>query len=148
LNLGLYNGAVGTVVEIVFNKNENPLNGLLPQYILVDFPQYCGPSWISEKPTLVPIPSIEMNFSNYCCQCNFVPLSLAYAKTGHKFHDQTYSPGHPIPFITVQPWMMKMERSCPGVLYMFLSRATTIGTAEDRSTSAIFFSQKREQKIE
>ena len=42
---GLYNGAVGTVVEIVFNENENPLDGTLPQYILVDFPQYRGPSW-------------------------------------------------------------------------------------------------------
>jgi hypothetical protein len=46
---GLYNGAVGTVVEIVFNENENPLDGTLPQYILVDFPQYRGPSWISEN---------------------------------------------------------------------------------------------------
>jgi hypothetical protein len=82
---GLYNGAVGTVVEIVFNENENPLDGTLPQYILVDFPQYRGPSWISEKPTWIPIPSIEMNCSNYCCQFMFVPLSLAYSKTGHTF---------------------------------------------------------------
>ena len=136
---GLYNGAVGTVVEIVFNENENPLDGTLPQYILVDFPQYRGPSWISEKPTWIPIPSIEMNCSNYCCQFMFVPLSLAYSKTGHTFQGQTCGPGHPIPCIIVQPGTIKMERTCPGLLYMFLSRATTIGTPEDRSTSAIFF---------
>jgi len=32
-----------------------------------------------------------------------------------------------------------MERLCPGLLYMFTSRGTTIGTPEDRSLSAIFF---------
>jgi hypothetical protein len=32
-----------------------------------------------------------------------------------------------------------MERLCPGLLYMFTSRGTTIGTPEDRKTSAIFF---------
>jgi hypothetical protein len=32
-----------------------------------------------------------------------------------------------------------MERLCPGLLYMFISRDTTIGTPEDRSLSAIFF---------
>jgi hypothetical protein len=43
---GLFNGAVVTVKEIVFNKDENPLDGTLPQYIIVDFPDYCGPPWI------------------------------------------------------------------------------------------------------
>jgi hypothetical protein len=69
----------------------------------------------------------------------FVPLSLAYSKIGHTFQGQTCGPGHPIPCIIVQPGTIKMERTCPGLLYMFLSRATTIGTPEDRSTSAIFF---------
>jgi len=64
---------------------------------------------------------------------------LAYSKTGHTFQGQTCGPGHPIPCIIVQPGTIKMERTCPGLLYMFLSRATTIGTPEDRSTSAIFF---------
>ncbi len=102
---GLYNGAVGTVVEIVFNKNESPLDGTLPQYILVYFPQYCAPSWISEKPTWVPIPSITMNCSNYCCQFNFAPLGLDYAKSSNTFQGETCGPGHPMPCITVQPGM-------------------------------------------
>jgi len=34
---------------------------------------------------------------------------------------------------------LKMERLCPGLLYMFISCGTTIGTPEDRSSSAIFF---------
>jgi hypothetical protein len=32
-----------------------------------------------------------------------------------------------------------MELSCPGLLNMFISRATTIATPKDRSKSALFF---------
>jgi hypothetical protein len=32
-----------------------------------------------------------------------------------------------------------MELLCPGLLYMFISRATTIGTSKDQSKSALFF---------
>jgi hypothetical protein len=34
-----------------------------------------------------------------------------------------------------------MECLCPGLLYMFFSCGTTIGTPEDRSSSAIFFTR-------
>jgi hypothetical protein len=34
-----------------------------------------------------------------------------------------------------------MERLCPGLLYMFISRGTTIGAPEDRNSSAIFSQQ-------
>jgi hypothetical protein len=87
-----------------------------------------------------------MNCSNYCCQFTFIPLSLAYAKTGHTFQGQTCGPGHPIPYIIVQPGKLKMELTYTGLLYMFLSRATTIGTTEDRSTSAIFFTNELTKK--
>jgi hypothetical protein len=36
-----------------------------------------------------------------------------------------------------------MEHLCPGLLYMFFSCGTTIGTPEDRSSSAIFFTRDR-----
>jgi len=42
---GLHNGAVGTVKEIVFGEGKDPNNGDLPEYVVVDFPQYCGPTW-------------------------------------------------------------------------------------------------------
>ena len=32
-----------------------------------------------------------------------------------------------------------MELLCPGLLYMFISRATTIGTPENQFNSALFF---------
>jgi hypothetical protein len=69
---GLFNGTVGTVKEIVFNKDENPLDGTLPQYIIVDFPDYCGSPWIENKQTWVPIPQIELSCSNFCCLICFI----------------------------------------------------------------------------
>ena len=49
---GLHNGACGTVQEIVFGKGTNPNNKQLPQYIVIDFPQYCGPIWDVDHPTV------------------------------------------------------------------------------------------------
>jgi hypothetical protein len=40
---GLYNGAIGTVVDIVYHQGENPNNGHLPKVVVVDFKHYRGP---------------------------------------------------------------------------------------------------------
>ncbi len=53
---GLYNGAVGTIKEFVYNRAENPLDGTLPKYPIVCFPHYCGPCWCDDHPIRVPIP--------------------------------------------------------------------------------------------
>lgn len=49
---GLHNGACGIIQEIVFAKGQSPNKKHLPEYIVVDFPQYCGPAWDSEHPTV------------------------------------------------------------------------------------------------
>ena len=49
---GLHNGACGTVDEIVFAEGGNPNHGALPQYVVVDFPQYSGPIWDEDNPTV------------------------------------------------------------------------------------------------
>ena len=74
---GLYNGSIGTVKEIVFERDENPLDGTLPQYVLVDFPEYCGPPWLKDKPKWVPIPPVELQCQSHCCNVKFIPLTLA-----------------------------------------------------------------------
>ena len=40
---GLFNGSQGTVKEIVYKPGESPSTNDMPQYVLVDFPQYKGP---------------------------------------------------------------------------------------------------------
>ena len=69
----------------------------------------------------------------------YIPLSIAYARTGHTFQGQNIGPNHPIPCIVVNPGKKLMELLCPGLLYMFISRATTIGIPENRFNSALFF---------
>ena len=136
---GLFNGAVGDVIEIVYNESQSPLDGSCPEYVIVDIPTYRGPPWMSDKPTWIPIPPIEMKCQKRCCSFKFIPLSLAYAKTGHTFQGQNVGPSHSIPCIIVHPGPKQMEQCCPGLLYMFASRPTTIGTPEDRTKSGLFF---------
>jgi hypothetical protein len=47
---GLHNGATGTVDEIVFAQGETPNEGHLPMYVVVNFPQYTGPTWDMDNP--------------------------------------------------------------------------------------------------
>ena len=57
--MGLFNGSVGTVVEIVYNTREGPNNKQgyhLPEYVIVDFPQFKPlmglPVWDKNNPTV------------------------------------------------------------------------------------------------
>jgi hypothetical protein len=57
---GLYNGVIGTVVDIVYHQGENPNNGhYLPKVVLVDFKHHRGPIWDKNTPTHVPIAPIQ-----------------------------------------------------------------------------------------
>ena len=47
---GLHNGTCGTVEEIVFAEGKNPNFGDLPDYVVVNLPQYVGPLWDKESP--------------------------------------------------------------------------------------------------
>lgn len=49
---GLHNGACGTVEEIVFGKKKSPNTGHQPEYVVVNFPLYCGPVWDENNPTV------------------------------------------------------------------------------------------------
>jgi hypothetical protein len=82
---GLFNGAAGNVIEIVYKKGEIPLDGSCPENVIVEIPTYRGPAWMANKPPWVSIPPIEMKCQTHCCSFKFIPLSLAYAKTGHTF---------------------------------------------------------------
>jgi hypothetical protein len=100
---GLYNGSVGKVIEIIYEKNTSPLDGTLPELVIVDIPTYRGPPWIPDKPTWIPVPPIKTKCMRHCCEYSFIPLSLAYAKTGHTFQGQNIGPNHAIRCIIVHP---------------------------------------------
>ena len=53
----LFNGAAGTVTDIIFEPGDCPrLDGTAwPRMVLVDFPQYTGPAFLPDRPTVVPV---------------------------------------------------------------------------------------------
>jgi hypothetical protein len=47
---GLYNGALGTIIDLHFRVGSNPNCGDLPEYVSVEFREYCGPVWDKIRP--------------------------------------------------------------------------------------------------
>ena len=90
---GLYHGARGKVLDIVYHPSHSPPEDL-PLYVLVDFPQYCGPAFIKAHPTVVPIAPIKVpcNRPIFCCCRTYIPLRLAFAQTIHTFQGQNAGP--------------------------------------------------------
>ena len=143
---GLYHGSRGTVIDIVFALGESPNNNDLPLYVLVDFPQYCGPAFDIQHPTFVPIASVKMpcKFRN-CCDRTFIPLRLAYAQTLHTFQGQNAGPTMPgqppnsISCIICDPGTRLFESKCVGLFYTLLSRITSLGDDSDKFSSTMHF---------
>ena len=54
---GLFNGAVGTVMDTLYNAGSRPTDdpAPLPDVVFVRFAGYKGPPYMEEDPTLVPI---------------------------------------------------------------------------------------------
>ena len=75
---------------------------------------------------------------------HYVPLTLAYARTIHKFQGLTAGPTKPgkpenmYKCIVCDPDEKKWEGNAIGLLYTAVSRATTLGD-EDGLNSAIYF---------
>jgi len=152
--IGLYNGAIGTVREIVYKKNESPNTGHLPLYVAVEFasylghlPQYGNYVWDKNNPTTIPVPTVTMTDEKSRKSINFCPLALSFARTIHTFQGQSAGPTkdnnqHPIKRIICDVGTAKFESQNIGLFYTALSRATTIGTKENnRNDSAIFFTE-------
>jgi hypothetical protein len=51
---GLFNGAIITVVDIIFQEGENQNEGDQPRAAVVDLKHYRGPVWDEDNPTHVP----------------------------------------------------------------------------------------------
>ena len=143
---GLYNNAIGYVDEIVFAPNDNPNNGDQPLYVAIKFPQYCGPAWDPDNPKIVPIPMVEELCSKdkKCCSATFCPLRLSFGRTIHTFQGQSAGPvekdqpPNAVQRIICDPGDRAMEGNNPGLLYVLLSRATTLGNG-GHLDSAIYF---------
>lgn len=141
---GLYNGCLGTVVGIKFDKGKSPTKQDLPLFVVVDFPHYIGPPWIENHPTYIPIPTIQIPCIHDCCEATFVPLCLSFGRTIHTFQGMEAGTGKPIKMIVVDVGSTGFEGKNPGTLYTAISRASTIGNGNPLN-SALYFSGELER---
>lgn len=142
---GLYHGARGKVLDIVYHPDHSPPDDL-PLYVLVDLPQYCGPPFIKAAPTVVPIAPVKLPCKhNFCCCRTYIPLRLAFAQTIHTFQGQNAGPvesgqtPNAVQKIVCDPGTRKFESNSVGLFYTLLSRVTTFGNPHDKFSSAIYF---------
>ena len=134
------------MLDIVYHPSHSPPEDQ-PLYVLVDFPQYCGPAFIKEHPTVVPVASITVpcNRPCFCCCRKYIPLRPAFAQTIHTFQGQNAGPVEPgqapnaVQKLVCDPGTRRFEGNSVGLFYTLLSRVTTFGNSEDKFSSAIYF---------
>ena len=81
ISFGLYNGAIGKIIDIIYLEGKNPENSL-PDAVMVEFPNYTSPSFVKDNPKLVPILPVERKLD---CSCSFCKKKTNSSKTrlGH-----------------------------------------------------------------
>ena len=127
---GLYNGAVGTVVDILYRNGSRPTDdpAPLPGVVFVRFPGYKGPPYMNGDPTLVPIVPVSRS-TDCACRCKRlqVPLRLAWGTTIHKCQGMTVGVGEAFRYVVIHPGKHDFEAKNPGALFVALSRAKSAG---------------------
>ncbi|KAL9956688.1 hypothetical protein ACROYT_G038207 [Oculina patagonica] len=127
---GLYNGAVGTVVDIVYKDGCRPTDDPppLPDVVFVRFAGYKGPPYIDDDPTLVPIVPVVRSTDCACrCKRSQVPFRLSWGTTIHKCQGLTVGSGEAFRYVVIHPGKHDFEAKNPGALFVALSRAKSAG---------------------
>ena len=118
-DVGLCNGATGTVLDFIYANNQQPPN--LPTAVVIKFDDYKGPSIIHNIPACVPICPITV--TSYTLdglhERQQLPLKLAWAMTIHK------SQGLTLP----KAWIdIGKAETTAGISYVAISRVRTLST--------------------
>ena len=123
---GLTNGALGTVVAIVYAHGEHPLHDDLPQAVVVDFDHYTGPSLGTVGTRLVPVCAQKVHSDNPRLQWQSrvqMPLMLGFASTIHKAQGCSVGDGQTLTHMTVD---LGSREYCAGLTYVACSRAMAL----------------------
>jgi ATP-dependent exoDNAse (exonuclease V) alpha subunit len=114
---GLFNGAVGTVVDIIYGRDKTP-NDSLPYVIMVEFSSYTGPAFLKDYPRRLPIVPVERRLDCFChfCKRKQMPLRLGWASTIHRCQGITVGEGEPNRYIIINPGTRTFEAHTPGSL--------------------------------
>ena len=119
--VGLCNGAFGTVMEILYAADSAP--PCLPIAVLVTFPHYKGPPFLEENPQTLPVPPQLyewVNADGKKCSRLQLPIGLRYAMTIHKSQGQT------LPKVVID--IGKSEKA-PGCSFVAASRVRSLSDA-------------------
>jgi hypothetical protein len=128
VKFGLYNGAIGSVFDIIYPANKKPTD-CLPNIVMVDFPNYTGPPFINSNPKVVPLVPVERKVDCSChgCKRKQIPLRLGWALTIHKCQGMTVGKDECHRYIVINPGTRAFESRNPGALFVALSRAKSAG---------------------
>lgn len=115
---GLMNGSQGTIVDIIYAKGHHPNHDdptkRMPSAIIVEFPQYIGPAFFTEKAKWVPIRPVTRNATDDSNMSRRqFPLILAFALTPWKAQGMT---------LVKMKLQTDKAASSPGVLFSALTR--------------------------
>jgi hypothetical protein len=127
----LFNGSIGTIVDIVYEHAEGPrTKGALPLYVVVDFPHCRIPedmAWDQSHPTYVPIPVIRQSCEKKCCYVETLPLRVAKAITIDKSQGMTVGEGCIWEYLVVMlPPANSQRAKTPGLAQVAITRVTSI----------------------
>lgn len=110
---GLVNGALGTIVDIVYSPGKSPPE-VQPMFVCVHFDSYSGPM----VNNVVPIAPVTRcwKVNNKSCSRSQFPVTLAWAVTIHKAQGNQ---GLTLPKVVID---ISKKELAPGCTYVALSR--------------------------
>ena len=119
---GLFNGAVGTVVDIAYSDGSRPTDDPAP------LPEVVFVPYIDEDPRLVPVVPVS-RCTDCPCRCKRlqVPLRLSWGTTIYKYQGMTVGTREAFRYVVIYPGKHAFEAKNPGALFVALSRAKSAG---------------------
>jgi hypothetical protein len=132
VELGLFNGAVGTVKAIVYEDSDGPRRkGALPHFVVVDFPLvHLSPEdrWMANQPSWVPIPVVTLRCEKKCCSVSTIPLRVCKAITIYKSQGMTVGLNQIWRrLVVLLPSKTSQAGKTPGLAQVAFSRASELG---------------------
>jgi len=124
----LYNGAVGIIVDIVYENADGPLGAGInhPDYIIVDFPDSLIPideQYDRNNPTHIPVPLLTTRCEKQCCKMTAIPLRVCKAITIHKCQGISVGNGEKWSKIVIVLPGTNCKLRAPGLECVAISRA-------------------------